>query len=127
MAWLESALGFTRRAVYRDETGRVAHAELTFNTPAGTGMVMLGSVHTDPKTDSAPWYRQPAQIDGVTAAIYLIVPACAPIYAKAQAANAEILTPLKTMDYGGDAFSLRDTEGFIWSVGEYNPWAQQNP
>ena len=127
IAWMESALGFSRRAVYRDSADRVAHAELTFDTPAGTGMVMLGSVHADPKSDSAPWYRQPSQAGGVTAALYLIVTDCKPLWAKAQAVNADILQPLKTMDYGGSAFSLKDPEGFVWSIGEYNPWSVAAP
>ena len=29
---------------------------------------------------------------------------------------------LKEMDYGGKAFSVRDPEGYLWSVGEYDPW-----
>ncbi len=124
MAWLEAALDFKRRAVYRDSADRVAHAELTFDTPAGTGMVMLGSVHLDPANDGAPFYRQPADVNGVTAAFYLIVDDCETLWARAQAAHAEVMTPLKSMDYGGAAFSLRDPEGFVWSVGEYNPWAQ---
>ena len=124
IAWLEAALGFKRRAVYRDSTDRVAHAELTFDTPAGTGMLMLGSTHLDPSNDAAPYYRQPSEAGGVTATFYLIVADCEPLWVKAQAANAAILTPLKTMDYGGAAFSLKDPEGFVWSVGEYNPWSQ---
>jgi uncharacterized glyoxalase superfamily protein PhnB len=124
MAWLEAALDFKRRAVYRDSADRVAHAELTFDTPAGTGMVMLGSVHLDPSNDSAPFYRQPAGVNGVTAVFYLVVADCEALWARAQAAHADVLTPLKSMDYGGAAFSLRDPEGFVWSVGEYNPWAQ---
>ncbi len=125
MTWLEQALGFTTHAVYRDPAGnRVVHAELAFTTAIGTGMVMLGEVHADPNADPSPWYRQPSQAGGVTSAFYLIVPDCAPAYARAQAANAEILQPLKAMDYGGGSFVLRDPEGFVWSVGEYNPWAR---
>jgi uncharacterized glyoxalase superfamily protein PhnB len=30
---------------------------------------------------------------------------------------------LKEMEYGGKAFSVRDPEGYLWSVGEYDPWA----
>ena len=45
------------------------------------------------------------------------------MYASAQAAGAEIVQPLRTMDYGGKAFTVRDPEGYMWSVGEYDPWA----
>ena len=30
--------------------------------------------------------------------------------------------PLRTMDYGGQAFTVRDPDGHMWSVGEYDPW-----
>ena len=79
------------------------------------------------KATAAPWYRQPSQAGGVTAALYLIVADCKPLWAKAQAVNADILQPLKTMDYGGSAFSLKDPEGFVWSIGEYNPWSVAAP
>jgi uncharacterized glyoxalase superfamily protein PhnB len=29
---------------------------------------------------------------------------------------------LRTMDYGGKAFTVRDPEGYTWAVGEYDPW-----
>ena len=32
---------------------------------------------------------------------------------------------LKEMDYGGKAFSVRDPEGYLWSVGEYDPWGSE--
>jgi len=27
------------------------------------------------------------------------------------------------MEYGGKAFVVKDPEGYVWSVGEYDPWA----
>jgi uncharacterized glyoxalase superfamily protein PhnB len=29
---------------------------------------------------------------------------------------------LETKEYGGKAFTCRDPEGHIWSIGEYDPW-----
>jgi uncharacterized glyoxalase superfamily protein PhnB len=26
------------------------------------------------------------------------------------------------MDYGGKAFTVADPEGYLWAVGEYDPW-----
>ena len=26
------------------------------------------------------------------------------------------------MSYGGKAFTVCDPEGYVWSVGEYDPW-----
>ena len=34
-----------------------------------------------------------------------------------------MLLDLREMDYGGKAFTVRDPEGHIWAVGEYDPWA----
>lgn len=28
------------------------------------------------------------------------------------------------MSYGGRAFSCRDPEGHLWSIGTYDPWAE---
>jgi hypothetical protein len=27
------------------------------------------------------------------------------------------------MEYGGKAFTVKDPEAYLWSVGEYDPWA----
>ena len=115
--WLKQALGFTEKVVYRDASGAVAHAELLL----GNGMVMIGTSGHNKETSH--WYVEPTAAAGVTSSVYLIVPDCEPVYASAKAAKAEILQELETKEYGGKAFTVRDPEGQIWSVGEYNPWA----
>jgi len=55
--------------------------------------------------------------------VYIIVPDCKPVYGRVQASGAELLQELRTMDYGGQAFTVRDAEGYHWAVGEYDPWA----
>ena len=73
-------------------------------------------------------YATPGEIDGrVTSPLYLIVPDCNPVWESAKAAGAEVVGELKTMDYGGQAFSVRDPEGYLWSVGEYSPWTALEP
>ena len=117
IAWLEKAFGFVRHAVYDGPDGTVAHAELTL----GSGMIMLGSASNP--GPNAKFYATPAEIDGrVTSPLYLIAADCEPVYANAKAAGAEVVMELKTMDYGGKAFTVRDPEGYLWSVGEYDPW-----
>ena len=115
--WLERVLGFTRQAVYDGPDGTVGHAQLVF----GNAMIMLGS-----QSNASPMkamYATPAEIGGrVTSPMYLVVADCDPIYARVKAAGAEIVQELKTMDYGGKAFTVRDPEGYLWSVGEYDPW-----
>ena len=62
-----------------------------------------------------------------TRSVYLIVSDCGPIYATAKAAGAEMIRDLSEMDYGGKAFTCRDPEGHLWSLGEYDPWEQSSP
>jgi uncharacterized glyoxalase superfamily protein PhnB len=117
IAWLEQAFGFERHAVYEGPDGTVAHAELRF----GNGMVMLGSASN--KSPYAHLYVTPSEIGGrVTSPLYLIVKDCEPVYTRARAAKAEVVMEMKAMEYGGKAFSVRDPEGYLWSVGEYSPW-----
>ena len=118
--WLCSTLGFSRHAVYEGPENTIAHAELTL----GSGMVMLGSA-----SNESPYPKHMAHPDEigsrVTSPMYLIVPDCTPIYAQVQAAGADILQELRNMDYGGQAFTVCDPEGYLWSFGEYDPWAPQ--
>ena len=55
---------------------------------------------------------------------YVIVSDAAAVHATAKAAGADIFMELTEMSYGGKAFSCRDLEGYFWSFGEYDPWAQ---
>lgn len=120
IAWLEQALGLERHAVYDGPDGMVAHAELRF----GSGMVMLGSVSNE--SPLRHLYVTPSDIGGrVTSPLYLIVRDCEPAYERAVAAKAEIVMEMKTMEYGGKAFTVRDPGGYLWSVGEYSPWAEE--
>src|SRR5215469_18887765 len=63
-------------------------------------------------------YVTPKEIGGrVTSPLYLIVRDCEGAYARALAAKAEVIVEMKTMEYGGKAFTVRDPEGYLWSVG----------
>ena len=42
--------------------------------------------------------------------------------ARAEAAGAEIVTPVEEQDYGGALYQCRDPEGNLWSFGSYDPW-----
>ena|SRR5665213_1555825 len=118
--WLVRVFGFHKQAVYDGPDGTVAHAQLTL----GKGMVMLGSASNP--SPHPQFYTTPDELGGrVTSPTYVIVPDCGPVYASAQAAAAEIVQELQTMDYGGKAFTIRDPEGYLWSVGEYDPWVPE--
>ncbi len=118
--WLCKALGFEKNAVYMGEADTVAHAQLTF----GNGMIMLGSVRKagDP-TIYGKLIAQPDEIGmRETQSACLIVSDADAIYATAKAAGAEMVMDLKEMEYGGKAFTCRDPEGHLWSIGTYDPW-----
>jgi uncharacterized glyoxalase superfamily protein PhnB len=110
--WLEKAFGFQRQVVYPGPDGTVAHAQLIFHG----GMIMLGSYKEDVFR-----YKTPRQAGGVTQAVYVYVPDIDAHFARAQAAGAEIVTPLKATDYGSREYSARDLEGHLWHFGTYRP------
>ena len=122
--WLSKAFGFEKKAVYMGEGERVAHAELTF----GNGMIMLGSVPADDSQSTYPnMLTQPDQVGmKETQHANLVVGDADGIYATAKAAGAEMIMDLKEMDYGGKAFTCRDPEGHVWSIGTYDPWELHN-
>src|ERR1700722_1404854 len=122
--WLIQAFGFEKHAVYLGpDNTTVMHAQLIF----GNGMVMLGSV-PKPGEDSSPYNKLIAQPDEIglrsTQGACLIVDDADAVYATAKAANAEIVLDIADMPYGGRAFTCRDPEGHLWSIGTYDPWAE---
>jgi uncharacterized glyoxalase superfamily protein PhnB len=116
--WLCRVFGFRQQAVYPHADGSIAHAQLMF----GGGMVMLGSVTSEP----GAWgrmIRQPDEIGGAeTQSAYVVVRDPDAVYASAKAAGAEIVRDIQDEDYGGRGFSCRDLEGRLWSFGSYDPW-----
>jgi uncharacterized glyoxalase superfamily protein PhnB len=115
--WLAKAFGFEKHAVHMSSETTVAHAQMTF----GNGMIMLSSVDNGSKASAL--IVQPAEVGGrETQSACLIVSDCTAIYQTAKAAGAEMIYDLQKMDYGGMAFTCRDPEGHIWSIGEYDPW-----
>ena len=116
--WLVRAFGFEKQAVYLGpDNTTVMHAQLTF----GNGMIMLGSV-----TNGTEYSNLTAQPDEIglreTKGIYLIVSDADAVYTTAIAAGAEMVLDIRDMDYGGRAFTCRDLEGYLWSIGTYDPW-----
>ncbi len=115
--WLGEAFGLEKHLVVPAGEGLIAHAQLTL----GGGMIMLGSVMPSPY---GALMGQPDETGGRnTQSVYLVVPDADAVLAKAVAAGAEIVMPIKDEDYGGRGFTCRDLEGHVWSVGTYDPWA----
>ena len=116
--WLCQVFGFEKQLVVANPDGTIAHAQLSF----GNGMIMLGSVAD---TEFGRLMTQPDEIGGAeTQSSYVIVADADLVYARAKAANAEIVREIKDEDYGGRLFACRDLEGHLWSIGTYDPWDQ---
>ncbi|RUT29463.1 glyoxalase [Arsenicitalea aurantiaca] len=113
--WLKSVFGFKEHALYRNEEGTVAHAELAF----GNGMIMLGPVADTP---FGRFMRQPGDVGAVTMSLYVIVPDPDAHHARSVAAGFEILLPLRDESYGGREYSVKDPEGHVWTFGTYDPY-----
>ncbi len=116
IAWLDRAFGFQPHAVFRDDHGRVMHAELDLG---GGAVIMLGLQRED-----SLGTRTPRQAGGVTSTVYGYVPDPDALHARATAAGAEIVRPLQDTGHGSREFTVRDPEGHVWSFGNYRPAAK---
>jgi len=117
IAWLCDAFGFTRHAVYPDEQGGIAHAELVL----GHAMIMLGS----DRADAFGALQTTARRAGLpTQSPYLIVADVDALAQRAVALGAETLIGPRDEAHGGRAWSCRDPEGNLWNFGTYDPWAK---
>lgn len=115
--WLCEAFGFEQHLVVPGENGTITHAQLVF----GNGMVMLGSTRDN---EFGQLQKPPRALGGVgTQSPYIIVEDADKHYARAVAAGAEVVIPIKDEDYGGRGYSCRDFEGHVWNFGTYDPWA----
>ena len=100
--FLERAFGAEQHTVYRDDSGRVRHAELRL----GNGMVMLGEAEA-----------------AAGGGVYVVVSQPDEHCAQARAAGAEIVREPNDTDYGSREYGARDPEGLAWHFGTYQPFA----
>lgn len=114
--WLEAAFGFLPHLIVPDDKGAVTHAQLI----CGNGMIMLGSVRDD---EYGKLTRQPLDVGGSTQSPYIIVADVTAHHARAVAAGARIVYPIRDERYGGSAYSCCDLEGHLWNFGSYDPWS----
>lgn len=118
IAWLGRAFGFEVRLLVEDDTGGVAHSELTF----GDGLIMVGGTgRTDP--GKGAWQsiqKSPKDLGGGnTQSVCVMVDSADAHCERARAAGATILREPHTEDYGDDYWSDRsygavDPEGHLW-------------
>lgn len=117
--WLSNVFGFEKHAVYPNEDGTIAHAELRH----GSGMIMLGSV-LEQESEFGKQIKQPDEIGSYeTQSPYVVVSDVDALYERAKAAGAKIVIDIKDQCYGSRDFSCRDLEGRLWNFGTYDPWA----
>jgi uncharacterized glyoxalase superfamily protein PhnB len=106
--FLVAAFGFEETAVYDDDQGRVAHAELRW--PEG-GAIMLG----DAGRADSEFSNMPTGC----ASLYVVTDEPDVVYTRALSAGARVVREMREEDYGSRGFSVRDPEGNIWSFGTY--------
>jgi uncharacterized glyoxalase superfamily protein PhnB len=118
VAWLVRAFDFKEHAVYRDDNGKVVHAELTFDN----GMIMIGP---DGGGEFGKRFMTLPERTGerCTQVVCIIVKDVDAHHDRAKAAGAEIVMPPIDAGYGGRTYAARDPEGHVWSIGSYDPWA----
>ena len=99
--WLCRVFGLRKNLVVPDESGGVAHAQLSF----GDGMMMLGSVRDN---EWGRFIKQPDEISGAaTQSIYLVVPDADVTYERAK-------TPAPKSEFQS---RMRSMEGAVFLVG----------
>jgi uncharacterized glyoxalase superfamily protein PhnB len=104
--WLQEAFGLEPHALYEDDDGHVAHAEMRW----GSDMIMFGTAREDSYGDrvSQGW-------------IYASCEDPDALCERARAAGATITREPTDQDYGSRDFAARDLEGNQWSFGTYEP------
>jgi uncharacterized glyoxalase superfamily protein PhnB len=112
--FLTQTFGFTEGNAFRDDAGKVMHAEVWF----GNGGIMIGPVADTPFGRSM---RQPKEAGGVTASFYCVVNDPDAHFARSQNAGFEIVLPLRDESYGSREYSVKDPEGHVWTFGTYDP------
>jgi uncharacterized glyoxalase superfamily protein PhnB len=117
ISFLVSAFGLESKLVVEDESGKVAHAQLSF----GNGMVMLSEVQDE--GPHAQHITTPRQAGKPTAGIYVVIDDVDAHAQRAAEAGADVFYPPTDQDYGGRAYTCLDPEGNMWSFGSYDPWA----
>ncbi|RYF49747.1 MAG: glyoxalase [Cytophagaceae bacterium] len=116
ITFMKTAFGFVENAVFRDDAGKVMHAQMVL----GTGMVMLGP---DDSPDMKEQFATPRKNGGVsTQAVYVVVDDADEHHRIAAAAGAKILKEVKDAEYGGRGYTCSDIDGHVWEFGTYNPW-----
>ncbi len=108
LRFLVDVFGFREALVVPDDSGDIAHAELRW--PEG-GAVMFGSTK---HAEGGHEEMRPG-----AGSVYVVTDRVDDVYARALAAEANVIRELEDTDYGSHTFSVRDPEGNHWTFGTY--------
>ncbi|MEM8732490.1 MAG: VOC family protein [Pseudomonadota bacterium] len=115
LAFLKKVIGMEEIAVHRDDQGVIRHVEMKM----GDSLFMFGPEDAEP---FARYMTAPRDTGGrETTTMYVIVSDVETHNAKAMASGASIIVPLEEPEGLGMRYSLRDPEGHVWTVGNYDP------
>jgi len=106
LEWLVRAFGLEKHSDDRTPDGQVAHADLRLGASA-IGVSSAGASPPD-----SPW-------GSARQGMYVQVDNPDAFHDRAKAAGADIVMPLRNMDYGSREFSMRDLGGHLWGFGTY--------
>jgi uncharacterized glyoxalase superfamily protein PhnB len=104
--WLVQAFGFEKHREFAGPDDTVAHAEIRF------GPSVIGLSSATPPVGGNPWSQ-------VRQGIYITVDDVDSHYERARHAQADIVVPLRDMDYGSREYTARDPDGMLWGFGTY--------
>jgi len=118
MAWLEAALGFETALLITDETGGVAHAEMSH---AGLNFCVMHEWE-NPQLLGPARMRSPRSLEGMgTGFMRVEVRGLDAHCDKARAAGAWIVQAPKDQFYGARTYRALDLEGHVWNFSEPLP------
>ncbi|MBI5851453.1 MAG: VOC family protein [Planctomycetes bacterium] len=111
--WLCKVFGFETRLVVPGPNGTVRHSELSL----GTGVVMVGS----PRPEANRF--GPRGGKGSVATLSVCVADPDAHHARAVAAGARVVSPLRDEEHGARGYGAEDLEGHQWYFSDYRPGA----
>lgn len=107
IAWYRKAFGATELFRSTDDDGKIRHAEIRI----GTSPIMLAEEFAE-----YPDWQSAETRGGSPVHLYLYVEDCDALFARAIAAGATELLPMKDQDYGDRSGGLTDPFGHVWYV-----------
>ncbi len=113
--WLCDAFGFEIRLKVEGENGEIVHSELEF----GEGLIMVGGEGGWSSQPDRRFALSPRTAKGNTQSLMVYVDDVEAHHARAAAAGAVMVMPLKDSDYGADhwadrGYGCEDLEGHTW-------------